>query len=115
MGLDDLEIDEVYYWDGEEHFDGSEPDTPMSGDAVPIPPQRVMNIYEEATPVLYRLGQDPSHPAILGKLNRLNARITAANQARALKQTNGPFLRPPFLVLITTRSRRDMIFLAMIP
>ncbi|KAH6986749.1 hypothetical protein EDB80DRAFT_690881 [Ilyonectria destructans] len=61
LGLDDLEIDEVYYWDGEEHFDGSGPGTAMSEDAVPIPPQRVMNIYEEATPVPYRLGQDPSH------------------------------------------------------
>ncbi|KAF4465066.1 domain-containing [Fusarium albosuccineum] len=40
MGLDDLDIDEVMYWDGEEQFDASEPDTAIDEDTIPIPPQR---------------------------------------------------------------------------
>ncbi|RSL81532.1 hypothetical protein CEP52_017173 [Fusarium oligoseptatum] len=86
MGLDDLDIDEVMYWDGEEQFDASEPDTAMDEDAIPIPPQRVTNVYGEATPLLYRLGQDPSDPVLLGQLYRLNAKITAANRAENIEE-----------------------------
>ncbi|RSL52056.1 hypothetical protein CEP51_015116 [Fusarium floridanum] len=86
MGLDDLDIDEVMYWDGEEQFDASEPDTAMDEDAIPIPPQRVTNVYGEATPLLYRLGQDPSDPVLLGQLYRLNAKITTANRAENIEE-----------------------------
>lgn len=86
MGLDDLDIDEVMYWDGEEQFDASEPDTAMDEDAIPIPPQRVTDVYGEATPLLYRLGQDPSDPVLLGQLYRLNSKITTANRAENIEE-----------------------------
>jgi predicted transcriptional regulator len=86
MGLDDLDIEEVWLWDGDEQFDASEPDTTaMDEDTVPNPPQRVTNVYDEATPFLYRLGQDPSDPVLLGQLYRLNAKITAANRAENIE------------------------------
>ncbi|KAM0341183.1 hypothetical protein ACHAPU_010113 [Fusarium lateritium] len=86
MGLDDLDIEEVWLWDGDEQFDASESDTtPMDEDAVPNPPQRVTNIYDEATPFLYRLGEDPSDPVLLGQLYRLNDKIRAANRAENIE------------------------------
>ncbi|KAK0615138.1 hypothetical protein B0T17DRAFT_582996 [Bombardia bombarda] len=57
----------------------------MDVDAVPAPPQRVTNIYQEATPALYRLGQDSSHPAILRQLGRLNTKISEANKIEKIE------------------------------
>ncbi|KAF5697235.1 hypothetical protein FMUND_15486 [Fusarium mundagurra] len=81
LGLDDLDIDEVWYWDGEEKLDAPEldEDTPMSEDAIPMPPARVTKIYETASPLLGKLVKDPHHPVTLGKIAALNTMITEVN------------------------------------
>lgn len=86
MGIDDLEINEVYYWDGDENLETSEEDvdTPMSEDEVPEPPERVTKIYQEATPSVRELGRDPSSKAASERLKSLNKEIMAANKDEGL-------------------------------
>ncbi|KAF3768234.1 hypothetical protein M406DRAFT_75500 [Cryphonectria parasitica EP155] len=86
MGLDDLNINEIMYWDGEEQFDASGPDTAMNENVILIPSQRMTNVYSEATPLFYRLGQDFSDPVLLEQLYRLNAKIMIANRAENIEE-----------------------------
>ncbi|KAL2886711.1 DnaJ domain-containing protein [Ceratocystis lukuohia] len=82
LGLSDLDIDEVYYWDGEEKFDASEPNT----NAIPVPSQRVADVFQEATPVLHRLGRDSSHPAIPEQPGRPDAKISGVNKTKKIAE-----------------------------
>ncbi|KAL1898085.1 hypothetical protein Cpir12675_002033 [Ceratocystis pirilliformis] len=84
LGLSDLDIDEVYYWNGEKRFDTSEPSTRANKNAVSVPSQRVADIYQDSMPVLHRLDQDSSHSALLGQLGRLDAKISGVNQAKKI-------------------------------
>ncbi|KID60062.1 uncharacterized protein G6M90_00g030580 [Metarhizium brunneum] len=94
MGVDQVFIDEVTLWDGEEVLPAGDSesdeddngkdaqgDVTMAEDEVPKPPARVQDIYREATPLLYELGHNPSDKALLDQLNGLNHRISAGNKA----------------------------------
>ncbi|KZL64977.1 DnaJ domain-containing protein [Colletotrichum tofieldiae] len=76
-----LDIDEVVSWNGEEKLPDLDEDTPMAEDAIPVPPAYVTDIYDKATPTLYRLGQDPTDPIALKLLQELNAKISKSNAA----------------------------------
>ncbi|KID84384.1 FluG domain-containing protein [Metarhizium guizhouense ARSEF 977] len=93
MGVDQVFIDEVTLWDGEEALPAGDSesddddngkdaqgDVTMAEDEVPKPPDRVKDIYREAIPLLYKLGHNPSDKAFLDQLNGLNHRISAGNK-----------------------------------
>ncbi|KAH7108594.1 hypothetical protein B0J13DRAFT_534945, partial [Dactylonectria estremocensis] len=62
MGLDETDQDDVDSWDGESEFDpptARGEDSRMDEDDNPIPPERVVKLYEEATPSLHVLAGNP--------------------------------------------------------
>ncbi len=84
MGVDRPYIDAVKQWDGAEDLlasgesDVEEDDegySRMEEDEVTIPPAPVKEIYEEATPFLHQLKEDPDNASSLSELERLNATI----------------------------------------
>ncbi|GKT83955.1 DnaJ domain-containing protein [Colletotrichum tofieldiae] len=78
---------ELVSWNGDEKFPDPEEDTIMVEDAIPVPPAYVTDIYDKATPTLYRLGQNPTDPIALKLLQDLNAKISESNAAE--KKTLG--------------------------
>ncbi|KDN68706.1 hypothetical protein CSUB01_11678 [Colletotrichum sublineola] len=85
-----LEIEEVDQWDGKEDLalldDEDKMDTTGAPD--PVPSALVIDIYNKATPALYRLGADSTDPMALKLLQDLNAEISNFNAAE--KEILGP-------------------------
>ena len=60
----------------------------MEEDDIPIPPTRVKDAYREATPLLYKLGQNPEDEAVLKQLDEINNRIKEGNRSQNAETEN---------------------------
>ncbi|UNI15344.1 hypothetical protein JDV02_001884 [Purpureocillium takamizusanense] len=96
IGVDQPFIGEVYSWDGkadlqaDDDSDGEETDDEpgMEEDDIPIPPTRVNDAYREATPFLYKLGENPEDQAVLKQLKEINDRIKGGNRSQNANTEN---------------------------
>ncbi|KAK1989751.1 hypothetical protein LX36DRAFT_549155, partial [Colletotrichum falcatum] len=85
-----LEIVELDRWDGQEPLPPLDDEDKMdtTGAPNPVPSALVIDIYNKATPALYRLGVDSTDPMALKLLQDLNAEISNFNAAE--KESLGP-------------------------
>ena len=60
----------------------------MEEDDIPIPPTRVKDAYLEATPLLYKLGENPEDEAVLKQLEEINNRIKKGNKSQNAETEN---------------------------
>ena len=71
-----MDIDEVVQWDGQEEILDDDGDAPMFvGDETPPPPERVREVYAEATGALEELRADPDNMDVQSRIQSLNESI----------------------------------------
>lgn len=100
-GVEQLFIDEVNTWNGKDDLEADDDeestestdgdakgDGRMEVDTVPVPPSRVTEVYQNATPLLRKLLEDPANPELLGQLGHLNEVIREGNKAQNVTSEN---------------------------
>ena len=60
----------------------------MEVDTVPLPPSRVTEVYQKATPFVRKLLEDPANSELLGQLDHLNKAIREGNKAHNATSEN---------------------------
>lgn len=89
MGLNEVDQADVDDWDGESEFDAPEitgQQRKMDEDEVPVPPERVLKLYEEATHSLYALGVNTQDLAARNVLETINTQIRTANKSEEISE-----------------------------
>ena len=86
LGVDELDMNEVLFWDGSDLSQLSDEGVRLSEDEIARPPEYVTEIYKRVTPSMRSLTLAPWDREILGNIKAQNVGIKRANQRR--RETN---------------------------
>lgn len=105
--LNQVIVDQVKCWDGKDDLQEEDDDMQGLEDTVETPPERVLWVYEEATPTMHTLQRDPTNTGALHHIRKvLNGKIREENKQHGIPEANWVINEMPFTSQYTWASKR---------